>query len=71
MPVINRSLVCLDNDDDECEALVARQNKVDKKYDTFRENNSFVTGSTVSVQGEERGLWTQNTIVDKEDYKPQ
>ena len=50
MPIINRLHIILDNDDKHYEALVIRQAKVDKKYDTARNHDLFLIRSTVVVQ---------------------
>ena len=50
MPIIKRLSISLDNDDEHYEALVNRQAKNDKKYDTVRNYDLFSIGSTVAVQ---------------------
>ena len=50
MPIINRLPINLDNDDKHYEALVNRQAKTNKKYDTARNYYLFSIRSTVVVQ---------------------
>ena len=50
MPIINRIPINSDNDDDHNEALVKRQIRNDKNYDTARNYDLFLIGSTVMVQ---------------------
>ena len=56
MQIINRLPIHLDNDDEHNEALINRQAKNDKKYDTARNYDLFLIGSTVN--GSARGWWT-------------
>ena len=53
MPVINRSPINAENDDDHYEALVERQTKADKNYDTLEGPYSIFVGSTVAARWEE------------------
>ena len=55
MPVNNRSPISAD-DDDHYDALMARQQKADKDYNTHKDYNCIPVGSTVVVQWEDRGL---------------
>ena len=50
MLVINRSPINEDNDEDHNEALVARQFKMDKNYDTLRQHDCISIGFPVAVQ---------------------
>ena len=50
MPIIYRLPFNSDNDDEHYEALVNRQTKNDRKYDTAINYDSFSIGSTVVVQ---------------------
>ena len=50
MPVVNRVPINSNNDDDHCEALVEREEKADRNYDTLRNYNSTLRGSAVVVQ---------------------
>ena len=50
LPVINRLPIIANNDDDHDEALVERQAKADKNYDTPRNYNSILTESTVVIE---------------------
>ena len=50
IPIISRSPINADNDDDHYDALVDGQMKADKKYETLRNQNSIPTGSAVVVQ---------------------
>ena len=54
----------VDNDDLHCKALEAHQGKNDKDKGTQKDHPIFITGPTVVVQWEERGLWTHGVIVD-------
>ena len=67
MPIINKAPVNTDNDDDHYEALVNRQMKVDKNYDTLRNYRYIPIGSTVAVQREDGGPGNYRTIVEKCD----
>ena len=55
-------------DDNHYEALMTRQCKADKKYDTLQEYNYIPTGSTVAFQWEDGQSLTCGMIIDKEDY---
>ena len=68
MLVINRSLLNADKDDDNYDVLVERQGKTEKNYDTLRNYNSIQRWSVLVVQGEDGGLWTHKTIIDKDAY---
>ena len=67
MWVMSRLSINAYNDDDHNEALVERQRKAHKGYDTVRYYNSIPIGSTQVVQYEDGGLWTHGTILDKGD----
>ena len=68
MPTINRPLIGVNNNDEHYEALVKRQTKSDKNHDTSRNYALILIGSTVAVQWEDGGLWTNDTIVGKGDH---
>ena len=68
MPVINSAPVNTSIDDDQCEALVERQEKADKNYATLKNYNSILIGSPAAAQCEDRGLWTHATIIEKGDH---
>ena len=50
MPKINRIPINLGNNDDHYEALVKRQIRNDRNYDTARNYDLFLKGSTVAVK---------------------
>ena len=50
MPVINRSPINANNDNEHYEVFVERQERADKNYDTARSCSSIPVGSTVLVQ---------------------
>ena len=50
MPIINRLPIKSDNDDEHYETLFNRKAKNDKKYDTVRNYDLVLIGSTVAVQ---------------------
>ena len=52
----------MDNDDEHYEALIYRQAKNHRKYDTARNYDLFSVGSTVPFQQEDGGLWTHGTV---------
>ena len=52
MPIINRILLSMDDDDEYHEALVEKQTKNDKKYDSARNYSIISTRSTVAIQKE-------------------
>ena len=59
----------MDNDEERYEALINRQAKNDKKYDTAINYNLFSIGSTVVVvQQEDGGSWTHGTVVGRGDH---
>ena len=62
MPIMNKTPVNSDNNDDHYEALVKRQIRNIKNYDTVRNYDLFSIGSTVVVQWEDGWLWTHWTI---------
>ena len=68
MPIINRIPINSDNDDNHYEALVKRQIRNDKNYDTVRNYDLFSIVSTVAVQREDGGPWTHGTIVGTDDH---
>ena len=59
----------MDNGDEHYEALVNRQAKNGKKYDTARNYYLFSIGSTVAVQQQDGGLWLHGTVVGRGDHK--
>ena len=65
MPVIDRTPINTNNDDDHYERSLERQEKADQKYDTLRNYNSIAIGSTVVAQQEYGGLWIHGTTRDK------
>ena len=68
IPIINILPVNSNNDDEHYEALVTRQTRNDKNYDTSRSYDSFSVVSTVVVQWEDGGLWTHGTVVGRGDH---
>ena len=52
-----------DNNKDHNEALVKRQTRNNKNYDTARNYNLFLIESTVAVQWEDGGLLTHGTML--------
>ena len=68
MPIINRVLISIDNDDEYHKVLVQRQTKNSKKYDTARYYAFLPIGSTVAVQRKDSDRRTHCTIVAKGDY---
>ena len=65
IPVINRPLDGIDNDEEHPEAIIKRQTKNDKDKDTSKNFVSIPIGSTVSVQWKDGGSWTHDTIEGK------
>ena len=53
MPIINRPLIGLNNNEDHFEVLMMRGTKYDKNHDTFRIYPPVPLGSTVVVQCED------------------
>ena len=68
MPLINSTPKIIENDDKHHKALVKRQTKNDKKYDTARNYTLLPTGSTVAVQRKGVDRWTTGIILGREDY---
>ena len=68
MPIMNRLPINSDNDDEHYEAVVNRQTKIDKTYDTARNYASFSIGSTVVVQQEDGGKWTDGRVFGRGDH---
>ena len=68
MPIIDRTPISIDNDDEYHKALVKRQTKNDKKYDPARNYTLLPIGSTVAVKREGSDRWTHGTTVGKGDY---
>ena len=68
MPIISRLSICLNNDEEHYEVPVNRQTKNYKNQGTPRNYVSILTGSTVAVQHEDRGLQTHGTIEGKGDH---
>ena len=68
MQIINRIPNNSDNDDDHYEALVKRKIRNDKNYDTARNNDLLLIGSTVAVQQKDGETWTHRTIVGAGDH---
>ena len=58
----------MDNDDEHHKALVKRQAKNDKKYDTARNYNLYLIGSSLAVQREDGDRWKHGIIVGKAAY---
>ena len=67
MSIINRPPIGIDNDGEHHEAVTKRQTKNDKDKDTSKNFVSIPIGSTVAVQWEDGGPWTQGTIEGKGD----
>ena len=65
MPVIDRKLVSVDNDDEHHKNLMHRQSKNDPNNDASQVFVSICIGSTVVVQQEDGELWTHGTFVGK------
>ena len=68
MPIINRSTINGEKDDNNYEEIVAIQHKGGKKYDDLRISNSIPIVPTVALQCKDRGLWTNGKIIDKRNY---
>ena len=68
MPRINRLLINTDSDDEHHTVLVNRHHRNEQDIDTSKNFVSLPIGSTVVVQGEDRGLWTHGTIEDKGNH---
>ena len=68
MPIINRSLIDLNNDADHYKVLIKRQTKHYKNHDTSRIYASIPIGSTVAVQREDGGQWTHGPVESKGDH---
>ena len=68
MPIINRLPINTNKDDEHYEALVTRETRNDKNYDTTRSYDSFPIGSTVVVQQEDDRPWTHGTVVGRGDH---
>ena len=68
MPIINRLLIGLNNNDNHYKVLIKRQMKNDENHDTPRIYASIPTGSTVAVQCEDGGPWTNRTVENKGDH---
>ena len=67
MPIINRPPVCIDNDQEHYEVIIKRQMKDDKSKGSPKIYVSIPMGSTVVVQQEDGGPWTQGTIEGESD----
>ena len=65
MPVIERKLLSVDNDDKHHRNLMHRQAKNDPNNDTSKVFVSISIGSTVVVQWDDGGPWTHGTRVGK------
>ena len=65
MPVIDRKLVSLDNNNEHHVKLIHRQCK---NNDALQVLVSILIGSTVAVQREDAGLWIHGMIVGKGDH---
>ena len=68
MPVVNRLPIGFDNGKEHHNALINRQYGNDKDNDTFKTFNPLPIGSTVAVQCEDGGLWTNGTIDEKGNH---
>ena len=68
MPIINRPLVGVDNDDEHHKAIIKRQTKNCKDKDTSKNVVSIPIVSTVAVQWEDGALWTHGTIEGKVNH---
>ena len=62
MPIINRTPINSDNNDDHYEVLVKRQIRNDKNYDTARNYDLFWIGSTVVIQWQGRDCWPMEQL---------
>ena len=68
MPIINRMLISMDNDDEHHEALFKRQTRNYRKCDTARNFSILPIGSPAAIQKEDSDRWTLGTIVGKGDH---
>ena len=68
MPVIDKKLISIDNDDEHHKNLTQRQGKNDQNKDTSQIFVSIPIGSTVVVQWENGGPWAHGTIIGKGDH---
>ena len=68
MPVIDRKPIGGDNDDKHHSKLVQRQHKNNKNNDASPVFASISIGSTVAVQQEDGGLWTNRMVIGKRDH---
>ena len=68
MPIINRALIGINNDDEHYRALVKRQMKNDKNHDPPRNYASIPTVSTIEVQCKDGGPWNHETIERKGNH---
>ena len=71
MPVINRSPVGTDNNEEHHKAIIDRQSTNDKSNDASKSFVSFPIGSTVVVQWEDGGPYTHGSIEAKYDCNHQ
>ena len=67
MPIINRPLVGIGNDEEHHKVMIIRQTKKDKDKDSSKNFVFIPIGSTVMVQQEDGGPWTHGTIEGKGD----
>ena len=65
MLVLNGLPINTNSDDDHYETLVEIQPKADMNYDTLRNHTSIPIRSTVAVQRENGGLWTNIRIMEQ------
>ena len=68
IPVIDRKLVSVENDDKHHKNVMHRQGKNNPNNDASPVFLSIPIGSTVVVQWKDRGLWTHGTIVGKGNH---
>ena len=67
MPIINTFLINSNNGDEQYEALVTRQTRNYKNYDTSQSYDSISIASTAAVHQENGGLWTYGTVIGRGD----
>ena len=65
MPIMNRPLVGIDNDEEHHKVIIKRQTNNDKDKDTSKKFVSLPIGSTVVVHWEDWGPWAHGKIEGK------
>ena len=63
MPQIGRELINVNNDDEYYKALKLRQEAPTKNIDTHKDSTVLSSGSTVTVQMEDRNHWMHGMII--------